>query len=121
MPIAASLARLSANLIALLHTRAELATVEVEEEALRYFSYLMLTLAATFFLALAVLLAVLLMVALFWDAHRVAALLGLIVLFGGGGIYLGMTVRQRYRHKPHLLGHTLAELNRDIEALRPST
>lgn len=120
MAIARSLGRIGANFIALLHTRAELATVELEEEALRYFTYLLMALVALFFGALALLLAVLLLVVLFWEAHRVAVLLALIVIFAGCGIFISLQIRERYRHKPHLLGYTLVELARDIDALKPS-
>lgn len=120
MAIARTLSRIGANFIALVHTRAELATVELEEEALRYFSYLLMALAAMLFLALALLLSVLLLVVLYWDDHRVAVLLTLIILFAGCGAYTGLQIRERYRHKPHLLGHTLVELARDVDALKPS-
>ena len=121
MAIAHTLGRIGANIIALLHTRAELATVELEEEALRYFTYLLLALSAMLFFALALLLAVLLLVVLYWDDHRVAVLLTLIILFAGCGAYIGLQIRDRYRHKPHLLGTTLVELARDIDALKPSS
>lgn len=120
MAIARTLGRIGADFVALLHTRGELATVEIEEEALRYFSYLLMALAAMFFLALALLLAVLLLVVLYWDDYRVAVLLILIGLFAGCGIYIGMQIRERYRHKPRLLGTTLVELARDIDALKPA-
>lgn len=119
MALAGSLARLGAHFVALVHTRAELATVEIEEEALRYFSYLLLTLCALFFLVLSSVLLVLLLVVLFWDSYRITALASLIVLFGGGGILMAHQVRKQYRHKPHLLEQTLQELARDIESLAP--
>jgi uncharacterized membrane protein YqjE len=119
MRILASLARLGANFIALLHTRAELASVEIEEEALRYFSYLLLSLCALFALVLASLLAVLLVVVLFWDGYRIHALACLIVLFGGGGILLALKVRSLIQRKPRLLEQTMQELARDIESLTP--
>lgn len=121
MSIAQTLGRIGANFIALVHTRAELATIELEEEALRYFSYLLLTLVAMFCFALSLLLAVLLLVVLYWDDHRIAVLLTLIILFAGCGAYVGLQIRERYRHKPHLLGTTLVELARDIDALKPSS
>ena len=120
MGVAASLARVGADLIALLHARAELATVEVEEEVLRYFTYLVMALASLFFLALAVILTVLLLVILFWDEQRIAVLIGTILFLAGCGIYIGTQIRARFRRKPQLLGNTLMELSRDIDALKPS-
>lgn len=121
MGIADSLARLGTSFIAILQTRAALAAVEVEEEALRYFSWLLLALAAMFFFGLAILLVILLVVAIFWDAHRIGVLLTLIVLFGIAGVALVFKMLNGYRHKPRLLGHTLVELSKDIETLKPSS
>jgi uncharacterized membrane protein YqjE len=116
-----SVARLVATFIAVLQTRAELATVEIEEEALRYFVYLMMALAAMFFAGVAILLVILLIVALFWDEHRVGVLLTLIALFAIASAAIGIKLRDRYRRKPSLLGHTLVELSRDVEALKTPT
>jgi uncharacterized membrane protein YqjE len=116
-----SVARLVATFIAVLQTRAELATVEIEEEALRYFIYLMMALAAMFFAGVAILLAILLIVAIYWDEHRVGVLLTLIALFLIASFAIGMRLRDRYRRKPSLLGHTLGELSRDVEALKVPT
>jgi len=118
MGFADSVSRLISTFVAVLQTRAELAAVEVEEEALRYFTYLMMALAAMFFAGIALLLVIFLVVAIFWDTHRIAVLLTLIVLFGLGAGVLGMKLRDRYRQKPSLLGHTLKELSRDVEAIR---
>lgn len=120
MGVAASLARVGAELIALLHARAELATVEVEEEVLRYFTFLVLALTALFFMALSVILTVFLLVILFWEDQRIAVLIGTILFLAGCGIYIGMHIRERFRRKPQLLGNTLMELSRDIDALKPS-
>jgi uncharacterized membrane protein YqjE len=116
-----SVARLVATFIAVLQTRAELATVEIEEEALRYFVYLMMALAAMFFAGVAILLVILLVVALYWDEHRIGVLLTLIALFAIASAAVGVKLRDRYRRKPSLLGHTLVELSRDVEALKPPT
>ncbi|HEX2529905.1 MAG TPA: phage holin family protein [Burkholderiaceae bacterium] len=120
MGVADSLARLAATFIAIVRTRAELAAVEIEEEALRYFSYLLLALAAMFFFGLAILLVILLVVAVYWDTHRIGVLSSLIALFAVAGIWLGLKVRNSYRYKPGLLGQTLVELSKDIETLKPS-
>jgi uncharacterized membrane protein YqjE len=120
MAIASSLARLVATFIATLQTRAELVAVEVEEEALRYFSYLLFSLTALFFFSVAILLTILLVVAIYWDTHRIEVLVTLIVLFAGAGALIGWRIYYRFRHKPRLLEHTLNELSRDVEALRAS-
>ncbi len=120
MPLAPALRRLALSCFGLLQTRAKLALVEAEEEALRYFTYLLLSLMAAFCVFMAFLLAVALIVAVFRDTHRIASLLGLILFFLLACAGLGWSVRTRYRRKPRLLEHTLAELQRDAQALTGS-
>ncbi|HYD96410.1 MAG TPA: phage holin family protein [Noviherbaspirillum sp.] len=119
MVFAESLARLAATLLAMAQNRVELAATELEEESLRYFSYLMLSLAAMFCIGIAVVLGVLLAVVLYWESHRVAILATLTAAFAIVGIMIARHVRNLYRSKPKLLGHTAAELGRDTELLQP--
>lgn len=120
MSFADSISRFAGTFIAIIQTRAELAAVEIEEEALRYFTYLMMALAAMFFFGLAMVLVLVLVIALFWDTHRIGVLLSLIAIFGIAGAWLGVQLRNSYKQKPALLGSTLGELSRDIEALKTS-
>ena len=117
MPIGQTLHRVATSTIGMLHTRAELALVEVEEEALRYFTYLLMALVAAFCLFIAFVLLIVLIVALSWDSYRIETLVGLILFFLLVCAGLGLTVRARYRKKPRLLDHTLAELHRDADVL----
>lgn len=110
---------MAASLLAIAQTRLELAATEVEEESLRYFSYLLLSLAAMFCIGLAIVLGTLLIVVLYWDTNRIGVLLVLTVLFAFVGIMIGLRVRSRYRDKPKLLLHTMTELSRDGEMLQP--
>jgi uncharacterized membrane protein YqjE len=118
MAIVDSLACLAASLLETLHTRLELISVEVEEEMARYSSYLLKVVVALFCAGIAVLLAILLIVVIFWDSHREAVLLTLIGLFAGTALYLGWWLRDSIRNKPRLLGYTLDELKRDTSTLR---
>ena len=119
MMIAESASRLAATLLAIVQNRVELASTELEEESLRYFSCLMLSLAAMFCLGIAVVLGIMLAVVLYWDSHRVAVLAVLMVLFGAAGLAIALRVRRQYQSKPRLLGHTMAELSRDSDLLQP--
>jgi uncharacterized membrane protein YqjE len=119
MVIAESVTRLAATLIAIVQTRVQLVAAEIEEESLRYFSYLIFSLAAMFCFGVAILLGVMLAVVLFWDSYRVGILLALMVLFGIAGVALSRWVREQYRLKPALLGHSMTELSRDTELLKP--
>ncbi|MBC7415896.1 MAG: phage holin family protein [Herminiimonas sp.] len=118
MPIAHSLRRLAASSIAILHTRTELVAVEVEEEAARYFSYLLLSLVAVFSIGIAFLLSVTLIVAIYWDTHRIESLFALILFFLLLAATLGWRVYSNYRRKPRLLDMTLSELSQDLDTFR---
>lgn len=118
MAIADSLAALAATLLATLRTRLELISVELEEELARYSSYLLWSLVALFCAGIAVLLGILLIVALYWDSHRMLVLLSLIGLFGGLAITLAVWLKLAMRNKPRLLASTLAELRKDTSILR---
>lgn len=119
MMIAESASRLAATLLAIVQNRVELASTELEEESLRYFSCLMLSLAAMFCMGIAVVLGVILAVVLYWESQRVAILAGLMMLFGVAALMIALRVRRQYQAKPRLLGHTMAELSRDSELLQP--
>lgn len=120
MPIAHSLSRLAASSLAILQTRAELVAVEVEEEAVRYFSYLLLSLVAVVCIGVVFLLSVALIVAYYWDTHRLPSMLALIGFFLLLAAALSWRVYSNFRHKPRLLDTTLNELNRDIETFKHS-
>jgi uncharacterized membrane protein YqjE len=119
MVLVESAARVAATLLTMVQTRVELAAAEVEEESLRYFSWLMLSLAAMFCVGVALVLGVMLVVIQYWDTHRTGVLLTLIALFGLAGLGMALRVRSQYRSKPVLLGHTMSELARDTDMLQP--
>ncbi|MBI3285908.1 MAG: phage holin family protein [Burkholderiales bacterium] len=118
MALTDSLAQLAATLTGILHTRLELISVELEEELTRFSSMLLWSLTALFCAGIAVMLAILLLVALFWDSHRLAIVSALLLLFSGAAIALGVWLRRRLRNKPGLLSYTLAELKKDSAALQ---
>jgi uncharacterized membrane protein YqjE len=119
MVIAESVTRLAATFVAVAQNRVQLAATEIEEESLRYFSCLLYSLAAMFCVGMAVVLGVLLVVVLFWETHRTAVLLTLVVLFGIAGAALAWRVWVQYRLRPGVLSHSIRELSRDQELLRP--
>ena len=98
-------------------TRLQLASTELEEERLRIAELLVFAAAALFFLGLGIVLATLLLVLVFWDGPRVLALSAVTAVFLALGIGLALTWRRKSRAKPPLLGATLAELQRDRDAL----
>lgn len=118
MIVGESLTRLASSLLSIVQTRLELAASEIEEESLRYFSCLMLSLAAMFCLGIALVLAVVLALVLYWETHRVGILLSLIVLFVFVSAMLWLQVRKAHQTKPRLMTQSSAELSRDIDMLQ---
>ncbi|MFZ6750990.1 phage holin family protein [Undibacterium sp. Ren11W] len=118
MAIVDSVGRLAGTLVGILHTRLGLIAVEVEEEMSRFSSYLLWSLVALFCGGIAVLLGVLLIVALFWDTHRIEVLVTLIAVFAASALILAWRLRNALKNKPRLLAYSLNELSNDVANLR---
>ena len=113
-----SLQALAASMLALVRTRLELAVVEFREERERRKQMALLGIVAGVFFALAALLFALFIVVLFWDSHRVAAAAGVTVAYLAIGLGALASLRRRIREAPAPFEASLAELGRDVEALR---
>ncbi len=118
MSITATITRLTGTLVAMMQTRLELVTVELEEEVVRLSSYFIVTLCALFFAGIALLLGIFLIIVLYWDAHRIAVLLSLITGFGSLSIGLALWLRIQFLNKPRLLEQSIAEFKKDSEIFR---
>ncbi|MFZ6692187.1 phage holin family protein [Undibacterium sp. SXout20W] len=118
MAIFESLGQLLGTAIGIVHTRLELASVEIEEELGRFFSLLLWSLVALFCACFALVLFAVLLIALFWESHRIVVISGMIAIFFGVALGLGMWLRQQFAKKPRLLSFTLSELQKDSAALR---
>jgi uncharacterized membrane protein YqjE len=117
-----SLRNLAATAVALVQTRLDLLVTELEEERVRLLQVLFWAAGALFAIVLGVLLLVMLVVVLFWDSHRIAALAVLAGLFLAAGAAMAAAVGARIRERPRMFSATLAELGKDRESLtdRPS-
>jgi len=113
----ASLRRTLASLVALAHTRVDLAVTELEEQRERLMSLLLWGVGAVVLSAAAFLLCGLALMAIFWDTHRllVAGLIGTASLVAAAVAIVGY--RARAKARPRLFQSTLAELARDHETL----
>lgn len=114
-----SLRNLAATLVELLRTRFELLATELEEERVRLLQLLFWAAAALFFFGVGILLLVVLLVAVFWDSHRILAIVVLATVFLAGGVGLAIGVRNRMQVRPRLFSASLEELERDKDQLRP--
>lgn len=118
MAIAEAVGRLAATLLAMVHTRLELASVELEEQSQRYLGYLLMSLLALFLFGIAIVMVALFVVILFWDTHRIAAVLGVAAVFAGAAAVIGLKVKSGFASEPALLSATLGELRKDAEFLQ---
>jgi uncharacterized membrane protein YqjE len=118
MAIFESVGRLGSTLVDMVHTRLELAAVEVEEESQRMLGYLLFALLALILFGVAFLLLAFLVIVLFWDTHRIAAVSGMAALFAVTGAIIAMKVKSGFDNKPRLLQNTIEELRKDIAYAR---
>lgn len=112
-----ALAGLAATLVSVVRTRLELAATEWEEERLRLGRALLATLAMVFCAAMALIVATALVVAAFWDEHRLAALGIVTGLYLVGALASHAVATRALRAKPRLFDATLTVLEGDQEAL----
>jgi uncharacterized membrane protein YqjE len=112
-----SLRNLAATLVAILQTRVELLVTELEEERMRLLQLLFWIAGAIFFLAVGVLLLVILLVAIFWESHRLTAIVALASVFLAAGAGMSVAVRNRMRERPRLFPASRDELANDRDQL----
>lgn len=114
-----SLKRLAGTSLAILQTRLELLSNEVEEERLRVGQMLLYVSVALFFFGLAIMLLTVFIVVLFWDSYRLLVLGGLTALFFVAGLLVWIALRRLAREKSKLFSASLAELADDRDRLAP--
>ena len=110
-----SLSSFAATLVALAHTRLDLLSTDLEEERVHVFSLLVLT--TLFCIGVGVVLATILLVAAFWDTHRLLVLGLLAGFFLAVGLAAGAVALHKARTKPRLFAASLSELYTDRQQL----
>jgi uncharacterized membrane protein YqjE len=114
-----SLRNLTATLVAVLHTRLELLVTEIEEERVRLLQLALWAAGALFFLGVAFLLLVMLLIVVFWDTHRIAVIAALAGACLAAGIVMAVGARNRAQGRSRLFSASLDELARDKDQLTP--
>ena len=114
-----SLKRLAGTLLAIIQTRLELLSVELEEERLRVQQMLLYASVALLCFGLAIMLLTVFIVVLFWDSYRLQVVGGLSALFFVAGFVIWNALRRLAREKPKPFSGSLAELAADIDRLTP--
>ena len=113
----AALQRLMATFAEILHTRIAILSTELEENGERVRQLFVYGLVSIFFLTLGVLLATMLIVAAFWETHRLYVLAGFTVFYLGIGTIAALVARHKIKTRPRLFAATLSELGKDRERL----
>ncbi len=114
-----SLRQLAGSVASMARTRLELASVELAEEKARLLQHAFLGLLGLAFFGLSMVTLTALIVILFWDTYRWQSLVVLIAIYLGISAYCLMRVRSSLQSAPALFEATLAELDKDREALKP--
>ena len=112
-----SLTTLAATLVAIAHTRLDLLSTDLEEGREQLLSLLVLSLAGLFFIGVGVVLVAILLVAAFWDTHRLLALGALAGFFLAVGMAAWGFAVHKARTKPKLFAASLSELCKDRQQL----
>jgi uncharacterized membrane protein YqjE len=109
--------RMLATVIALVHTRLELFTTEIEEEIHRAASILIWALVALFFGSLTVLMLAFTVIIIFWDTYRVQAAVLVTATFLLATVGFALLARARLKAKTGFMAASIEELKRDRESL----
>lgn len=112
-----SLTVLATTFVAIAHTRLELLSTDLEEERAHLLSLLVLTLAALFCLGAGVMLAAILLVAVFWDTHRLLVLGSLAGFFLAVGYATWRFAMHKAKSRPRPFAASLLELLKDRQQL----
>jgi uncharacterized membrane protein YqjE len=113
-----SLSNLLGTFVGIVHTRLELLTTELQEEVRQVGAILIWAFVAAFAAMMALFLAALAVIFLFWETHRGLAAGAMIVLFVALAVTAALILRNKLRNKAPLLDDTLAELAKDRDDLR---
>lgn len=113
----ASLKNLTATLIAIVHTRLELLSTDLEEGRERLISLITMIFVALFCLCFGVVLLAILIVVAFWDTHRLLALSSLAGTFFVAGAILCVQALRALKTMPRMFEASMAELSKDHDQI----
>ncbi len=116
-----SLRSFLATWVAVVKTRVEIISVELEEQREWLEQMILLAVGAAFCLSMGLILFTLFVVVLFWDRYPLVVLGGFTILYLGGGLALWLTLRHKMETKPRLFSATTEELGKDYASLQPKT
>lgn len=112
-----SVKALATTLVAIAHNRLDLLSTDIAEYRTHLLSLLLWSLTALFCLAVGILLAVILLVVVLWDTHRLWVLCSLAGIFLVGGIAIFWLSLRKAKTMPKLFEASLVELLKDRQEL----
>ncbi len=115
-----SLTATAATMVAIVHTRLDLLSTDLEEEREHFVSLTLFALGAFFCLGVGVVLVASLLVFAVWDTHRFLALGALAATFLTAGASAIVIALKKVKAKPRLFAASLAELRKDRQLLAPT-
>lgn len=113
--------RAAAHAVGLGGNRLELFGIEWREELERQTGNLVWLLAICVFSGLALLLASVLLLIVFWDTYRITAALSLLLTYAGLALLCALNLRRRIVHAPAPFAVTVDEFRRDRAAILRNT
>ena len=113
----ASIKIMAATLVAIVHTRLDILSTDLEEGRERLMSLLVMAFLSLFCLCVGVVLLAIFIVVTFWDTHRLLVLGLLTGVFLLSGTILCMLAIRALKAMPRLFKASLAELSKDQQQL----
>lgn len=114
-----SLTATAASVVAIVHTRLDLLSTDLEEEREHFVTLTLFALGAFFCLGVGVVLMASLLVFSVWDSHRLLALGILSAIFMATGVGAITVALKKIKEKPRLFSASLTELRKDRQWLAP--
>jgi uncharacterized membrane protein YqjE len=115
-----SLTIFASTLVAIIYTRLELLSTDLEDAQAQLLSLLVLALSALFFIGVGVVLVTILLVVAFWDTDRLLVLGSLAGFFLVAGLTAGAVATHKARSTPRPFAASLAELYKDRQPVSRS-
>ena len=112
-----SLSLFATTLVSVAHTRLELLSTDLEEDRARLFLLVVQYLIAAFFLVVGLVIAIILIVFVLWENHRLLALSFIAGFFLLMGLGIGCYAIYKTKTKPRLFSASLSQLVKDQQAL----
>ncbi len=113
-----ALSELAANAIALVRTRLELASVELQETTGHVKQLLVLAIAGALLAIFTLLFASVFVIVCFWDSHPLAAVGGVTLFYLALSVAVLVRLRQQIRDRPAPFSASLTELQNDVAGFR---